>query len=95
MMGILGTISATKSEVYTFIELIKVCKLIWIEDNKHVWYRPRAGGPVDTRPTLFFFGFAFIWFKIISAPGKSFVCLLRLPVSKRHMLQTNIYIGAF
>ena len=41
-------------------------------------YIPLAGGPVEIKPTLFLFGFDFICSKMIDAPGKSAVCLLRL-----------------
>ena len=45
---------------------------------------------MNVRPTRFVFGFALIWFNIISAPGKSFVCLLRLPERKEFQIFANI-----
>ena len=60
-------------------------------NNIFIWcdHQPRPGGPVKIRPTRFFFGFDLIWFNIISAPGKSFVCLLRFPISKKGMSLLN------
>ena len=42
-------------------------------------WKPLAGGPVETKPTLFFCGLSLSCFSTTGAPGKSQAVLRRLP----------------